>query len=200
MQLFKGIAGSRVWQRITHPHCRLEGHGPRGQLRAHRHRPQQDLRRRHRPPGLSPSRPHSVRGSLLPSSLVLIFPIPFFSTGRRSHLRTTHSFEQEVLYPFRPPSDAAAAQAYFDLVKSGKGNGYTKPAEDSEAKPYLEELAARLGMPHISFGCATNDGYFGSFGYGNALLSRFREHPTPAPWALGNHSLLRHVPSSDCFF
>jgi hypothetical protein len=113
------------------------------------------------------------------------FRSPFFDR-RRSHLRATHFFEQEVLYPFRPPSDAAAAQAYFDIVKSGKGNGYTKPAEDSEGKPYLEELATRLGMPHISFGCATNDGYFGSFGYGNALLSRYREHP-PAPWALGIH-------------
>ena len=31
---------------------------------------------------------------------------------------------QEVLHPFRPPRDPVAAQAYFDRVKAGKGNGF----------------------------------------------------------------------------
>jgi hypothetical protein len=95
---------------------------------------------------------------------------------------------QEVLHPYRPPSNPAERATYFDLVKSGKGNGFEastpswgngsrRPADsshhgDADARPYLDELAAALGMTHVSFGRATEDGYFGRFGYGNAVLSR----------------------------
>jgi endonuclease/exonuclease/phosphatase family metal-dependent hydrolase len=80
---------------------------------------------------------------------------------------------QEVLHPFRPPKEAAAAQAYFDRVKAGKGNGFQADYLAEDSVPYLQELAESLGLPHISFGKATEDGYFGAFGYGNAIISRF---------------------------
>jgi hypothetical protein len=79
---------------------------------------------------------------------------------------------QEVLHPYRPPTDTVERVAYFDRVKSGKGNGFEASNPPCGARPYLDELAAALGMPHVSFGCATADGYFGRFGYGNAILSR----------------------------
>eukprot|EP00281_Chroomonas_sp_CCMP1168_P024224 CAMPEP_0206237118 /NCGR_PEP_ID=MMETSP0047_2-20121206/14090_1 /ASSEMBLY_ACC=CAM_ASM_000192 /TAXON_ID=195065 /ORGANISM="Chroomonas mesostigmatica_cf, Strain CCMP1168" /LENGTH=386 /DNA_ID=CAMNT_0053661523 /DNA_START=157 /DNA_END=1317 /DNA_ORIENTATION=- len=81
---------------------------------------------------------------------------------------------QEVLHPFRPPSSPEAAAAYFDRVKSGKGNGFKGDyMQEEDGLPYLEELAERLGMSYVSFGCATTDGYFGEFNYGNALLSKY---------------------------
>ena len=45
---------------------------------------------------------------------------------------------------------------------------------EADRTPYLDRLAEALGMPHMSFGQATEDGYFGAFGYGNAVLSRYR--------------------------
>jgi hypothetical protein len=39
--------------------------------------------------------------------------------------------------------------------------------------PYLERVARACGFEHMCFGKAMDDGYFGAFGYGNALLSRF---------------------------
>jgi endonuclease/exonuclease/phosphatase family metal-dependent hydrolase len=80
---------------------------------------------------------------------------------------------QEVLHPFRPPSEPAAAKAYFDRVKSGKGNGFEPDYLKQDDLPYLQELGDALGLPHISFGKATDDGYFGAFGYGNAIISRY---------------------------
>ncbi len=53
---------------------------------------------------------------------------------------------------------------------------YTDEENGGNRLPYLYELAKTLGMPYVSFGCATEDGYFGTFGYGNALLSRFRKY------------------------
>lgn len=81
-----------------------------------------------------------------------------------------------------PPSDCDEAAAYFELVKAGKGNGFAGDYMKKEGGlPYLEELAFALGMPYISFGCATKDGYFGAFNYGNALLSKYRESMFPLP-------------------
>eukprot|EP00960_Hanusia_phi_P037656 753049-Hanusia_phi.AAC.2 len=79
---------------------------------------------------------------------------------------------QEVLHPYRPPSDPEEAKEYFELVKSGKGNGFVAKTKD-EKLPYLEALARALNLPFISFGQATDDGYFGKFGYGNAIVSKF---------------------------
>jgi endonuclease/exonuclease/phosphatase family metal-dependent hydrolase len=114
---------------------------------------------------------------------------------------------QEVLHPYRPPADPAERAAYFDRVKAGKGNGFetSTPSwgdSDGDARPYLDELAAALGMPHISFGCATSDGYFGRFGYGNAVLSRRpiarEEHLVVRPAA--KHQAGRRIEAEDrCF-
>ena len=106
-----------------------------------------------------------------------------FACMQWSSLTIRSSPFQEVLHPFRPPKDDAMSSAYFQRVKEGKGNGFELEAADVEAGelPYLDELSAKLGMPHISFGCATTDGYFGAFGYGNALLSKYREGPFHLP-------------------
>eukprot|EP00282_Hemiselmis_andersenii_P011464 CAMPEP_0114137418 /NCGR_PEP_ID=MMETSP0043_2-20121206/15765_1 /TAXON_ID=464988 /ORGANISM="Hemiselmis andersenii, Strain CCMP644" /LENGTH=404 /DNA_ID=CAMNT_0001231293 /DNA_START=341 /DNA_END=1555 /DNA_ORIENTATION=+ len=97
---------------------------------------------------------------------------------------------QEVLHPYCPPADEAERQAYFDRVKSGKGNGfdpssYMAPPAGEAPKAYLHRLAEACGLPHVSFGEAMKDGYFGTFGYGNAVLSRFpvvsEEHHVIAP-------------------
>ena len=85
---------------------------------------------------------------------------------------------QEVLHPYRPPADPVECVDYFERVKAGKGNGFelsTVPWEENAEEnasplPYLNELARALGMPYISFGKATSDGYFGRFDYGNAIL------------------------------
>mmetsp|Transcript_38626 Transcript_38626/g.95057 ORF Transcript_38626/g.95057 Transcript_38626/m.95057 type:complete len:413 (-) Transcript_38626:349-1587(-) len=79
---------------------------------------------------------------------------------------------QEVLHPYAPPADPAEAAAYFQLVKEGKGNGFECEVGEGR-KPYLDRLAEALGLPHVAFGKAIDDGYFGKFGYGNAVLSRF---------------------------
>lgn len=106
---------------------------------------------------------------------------------------------QEVLHPFRPPSDAAAAQAYFDRVRAGKGNGFVPDYLREDDVPYLQELANALGLPFISFGKATDDGYFGTFGYGNAILSRFpivrEEHHVVKPAA--RHQAGRRIEAED---
>ena len=100
---------------------------------------------------------------------------------------------QEVLHPYRPPSDPTERAEYFERVKSGKGNGFeasTTPWAEGDCEgplPYLSELARVLGMPHVSFGQATSDGYFGRFGYGNAVLSR-------APIAREEHLVVRADP------
>jgi len=86
---------------------------------------------------------------------------------------------QEVLHPYCPPPGEAEAEAYFARVKSGKGDGFDPSgymsAQDGQdaPEPYLQRLADACGLPHVSFGQAMSDGYFGSFGYGNAVLSRF---------------------------
>lgn len=106
---------------------------------------------------------------------------------------------QEVLHPYRPPSDAAAAQAYFDRVKAGKGNGFVPDYLTDDSVPYLQELADSLGLPFISFGKATDDGYFGAFGYGNAIMSRFpivsEEHHVVVPDA--RHQAGRRIEAED---
>ncbi len=60
---------------------------------------------------------------------------------------------------------------YFAIVKQGRGNGFVN-AEPIQ-QPYLERVAQACGLPYLCFGKAMDDGYFGNFGYGNALLSRF---------------------------
>jgi endonuclease/exonuclease/phosphatase family metal-dependent hydrolase len=106
---------------------------------------------------------------------------------------------QEVLHPFRPPSEPTAAQAYFDRVKAGKGNGFVADYLEENDRPYLQELADALGLPYISFGKATDDGYFGYFGYGNAILSRYpivaEEHHVVKPHE--RHQAGRRIEAED---
>eukprot|EP00286_Rhodomonas_abbreviata_P026964 CAMPEP_0181298152 /NCGR_PEP_ID=MMETSP1101-20121128/5630_1 /TAXON_ID=46948 /ORGANISM="Rhodomonas abbreviata, Strain Caron Lab Isolate" /LENGTH=419 /DNA_ID=CAMNT_0023403155 /DNA_START=151 /DNA_END=1410 /DNA_ORIENTATION=- len=110
---------------------------------------------------------------------------------------------QEVLHPYRPPSDAEEAEAYFERVKAGKGNGFKgEYLKDSSEKSYLEALAEALGLPHVSFGKAVDDGYFGEFGYGNAIISRFpvvaESHTVVKPDA--RHQAGRRIEAEDrCF-
>ena len=116
---------------------------------------------------------------------------------------------QEVLHPYRPPADPVERAEYFDRVKAGKGNGFvassTPWVEDDRTGgplPYLNELSRALGMPYISFGQATSDGYFGRFGYGNAVLTRFpiahEEHLVVRPDA--KHQAGRRIEAEDrCF-
>merc|ERR1711904_17975 len=75
----------------------------------------------------------------------------------------------EVLHPYRAPADSE----YFDTVKRGKGNGYTPPETPTEQQSYLAQLALATGLNHYAFGQAVDDGYFGRYGYGNAVLSRY---------------------------
>jgi endonuclease/exonuclease/phosphatase family metal-dependent hydrolase len=106
---------------------------------------------------------------------------------------------QEVLHPFRPPSEPAAAAAYFDRVKAGKGNGFVPDYLQEGDVPYLQELADSLGLPFVSFGKATDDGYFGTFGYGNAILSRYpivaEEHHVVQPHE--RHQAGRRIEAED---
>jgi len=97
---------------------------------------------------------------------------------------------QEVLHPYCPPSDEGEREAYFARVKKGEGNGfdpspYMAPPSGEAPEAYLDRLARACGLPHVSFGEAMGDGYFGTFGYGNAVLSRFpvvaEEHHVVAP-------------------
>jgi hypothetical protein len=62
-------------------------------------------------------------------------------------------YTQEVLHPYRPPKDAAAAASYFALVKAGRGNGFIDEADigGGEHRSYLNVLADSLGMKHVSF-------------------------------------------------
>eukprot|EP00290_Baffinella_frigidus_P029190 CAMPEP_0180225448 /NCGR_PEP_ID=MMETSP0987-20121128/22705_1 /TAXON_ID=697907 /ORGANISM="non described non described, Strain CCMP2293" /LENGTH=442 /DNA_ID=CAMNT_0022188515 /DNA_START=405 /DNA_END=1733 /DNA_ORIENTATION=+ len=104
---------------------------------------------------------------------------------------------QEVLHPYCPPSDPAAAAAYFETVKSGNGNGYPLACEDRT--PYLTRLAVAAGLPHISFGHAVGDGYWGAVPYGNAVLSRFpvvgEKHAVMVPDA--KHQAGRRIEAED---
>ena len=61
-------------------------------------------------------------------------------------------------------------------------NRRSPPGESgATATGIRDELAAALGMPHVSFGRATADGYFGRYGYGYAVLIRrpCRSRPQP---------------------
>lgn len=110
---------------------------------------------------------------------------------------------QEVLHPYHPPSDAEAAEAYFARVKAGKGNGFSAEYVGAGGEAaYLSALASALGLPHVSFGQAVADGYFGAFGYGNAILSRFpvvgESHTVVKP--AGRHQAGRRIEAEDrCF-
>jgi len=79
---------------------------------------------------------------------------------------------QEVLHPYSLPTDAAQADRYLDKVRNAQGRGY-KCGQPVGQESYLLALADATGLPYVSFGKATEDGYFGQFGYGNAILSRF---------------------------
>lgn len=74
----------------------------------------------------------------------------------------------EVLHPYGPMPDE-----YFQLVKAGGGNGYVPGEQPTSKDSYLERLSKATGLPHFTFGEAVADGYFGRFGYGNAILSKF---------------------------
>lgn len=75
----------------------------------------------------------------------------------------------EVLHPYALPAEPE----YLQTVRSGKGNGW-QPAEPvSDQESYLRRLAEETGLVHYEFGQAVEDGYFGRFGYGNAVLSRY---------------------------
>mmetsp|Transcript_31307 Transcript_31307/g.61139 ORF Transcript_31307/g.61139 Transcript_31307/m.61139 type:complete len:404 (-) Transcript_31307:145-1356(-) len=116
---------------------------------------------------------------------------------------------QEVLHPYAPPTDEAEAEAYFALVKSGKGNGFdassymSPPSPTPAPEAYLDRLAAACGLPHVSFGKAMSDGYFGTFGYGNAVLSRFpiadEEHHVIKPSDLHRKQERRIEAEDRCF-
>eukprot|EP00658_Telonema_sp_P-2_P078920 TRINITY_DN750_c0_g1_i1.p1 TRINITY_DN750_c0_g1~~TRINITY_DN750_c0_g1_i1.p1 ORF type:complete len:367 (-),score=112.68 TRINITY_DN750_c0_g1_i1:158-1258(-) len=77
----------------------------------------------------------------------------------------------EVLHPY---GQTAASPEYLALVKSGKGNGYTPEATVDLKDSYLQRLADATGLRFYAFGAAIHDGYFGRFGYGNAVLSKVR--------------------------
>lgn len=75
----------------------------------------------------------------------------------------------EVLHPYSAPPEA---ESYLELVRTGNGNGYIAPSV-AEPDSYLARLSEATGLVHYIFGQAVSDGYFGRFGYGNAILSRF---------------------------
>jgi len=86
----------------------------------------------------------------------------------------------EVLHPYRLPHDS---ERYTELVRSGQGKGYTAEPVPEEGS-YLHRLSVATGLTHYYFGEAVSDGYFGEFGYGNAILSRYELHHT-------KHTLLK---------
>jgi endonuclease/exonuclease/phosphatase family metal-dependent hydrolase len=91
------------------------------------------------------------------------------------------------------------AQAYFDRVKAGNGSGFVPDTLGKDDVPYLQELAHALGLPFVTFGKATEDGYFGAFDYGNAILSRFpivtEQHHIIKPAA--HHQAGRRIEAED---
>lgn len=78
----------------------------------------------------------------------------------------------EVLHPYALPVTGAAD--YLQLVRSGQGNGFVDPQAPTDQQSYLQRLADETGLSHYVFGQAVEDGYFGHYGYGNAILSRYR--------------------------
>jgi len=74
----------------------------------------------------------------------------------------------EVLHPYVKPENPE----YLDLVKQGRGKGYTPATPPEVTASYLHCLAQATGLVFYSFGEAIQDGYFGQFGFGNAILSR----------------------------
>jgi len=76
----------------------------------------------------------------------------------------------EVLHPYVLPS----VEGYLQLVKAGQGNGFVDPDLPTPDESYLHKLSLATGLHYYTFGQATADGYFGSFGFGNAILSRFK--------------------------
>jgi len=74
----------------------------------------------------------------------------------------------EVLHPYLRPEDPA----YFNLVKKGNGNGFVPATPPTVKDSYLHRLAQASGLVFYTFGEAIHNGYFGSFGFGNAILSK----------------------------
>merc|ERR1712195_453393 len=77
----------------------------------------------------------------------------------------------EVLHPYALPVTGAAD--YLKLVRSGQGNGYVDANPPTDQQSYLQRLADATGLKHFVFGRAVEDGYFGQYGLGNAILSRY---------------------------
>eukprot|EP00854_Cymbomonas_tetramitiformis_P018794 gene18794-22451_t len=77
----------------------------------------------------------------------------------------------EVLHPFVPPSDGGV---YWNEVKAKRGRSYIpKDPPPQEADTYLTRLASSAGFEYAVFAEATREGFFGAFGFGNAILSRY---------------------------
>jgi endonuclease/exonuclease/phosphatase family metal-dependent hydrolase len=80
----------------------------------------------------------------------------------------------EVLHPFAAP---APDDPYWQTVKEGHGYGLACPPGSQPSKvgsTHLGRLADKLGLPHVAFGSATEEGSFcGRFPFGNAILSRY---------------------------
>jgi len=77
----------------------------------------------------------------------------------------------EVLHPYALP--VTGAVDYLQLVRSGQGNGYVDPNPPTDQQSYLQRLADATGLKYFVFGRAVEDGYFGQYGFGNAILSRY---------------------------
>jgi len=77
----------------------------------------------------------------------------------------------EVLHPYALPK--GGADEYLTRVRKGEGNGFVDSEPTPDEETYLHRLATETGLLHYVFGQAVSDGYFGQYGYGNAILSRF---------------------------
>uniref|UniRef100_A0A6S8CBA3 Endonuclease/exonuclease/phosphatase domain-containing protein n=1 Tax=Aureoumbra lagunensis TaxID=44058 RepID=A0A6S8CBA3_9STRA len=82
----------------------------------------------------------------------------------------------EVLHPFAPDEEKEKGDAYFAIVKAGKGRGLeVEPCLSTGTKsPYLDRLAKRLKLNEVYFAEAESDHcFFGKLPFGSALCSRF---------------------------
>ena len=83
----------------------------------------------------------------------------------------------EVLHPWVPPS---ADDPYWEAVLARRGYEYAElpnhcyTGREAEAGAHLHRLADALGLKHIAFVMANDQGFFGrGVPFGNAILSRY---------------------------